>query len=44
MNVDDDKFQYTVLCRNKTISDEYISVGSNKVMLINYLECILTIN
>ena len=33
MKVNDDKFQYTsiVFCRNKP-SDEYVSVGSNKIM------------
>ncbi len=32
MKVNHDKFQYIVFCRNKTISDEYISVRSNEIM------------
>ncbi len=32
MNVNDDKFQYFVYCRNKTINDEHVSVGSNEIM------------
>ncbi len=32
MKVNDDKFQYIVFCRNKTISNEYVAVGSNEIM------------
>ncbi len=29
----DDKYQYIVFCRNKTINDGYARVGSNEILL-----------
>ncbi len=32
MKVNEDKFQYILFCKNKTINDEYVSIGSNEIM------------
>ncbi len=40
MKVNDDNFQYTciVFCKNKTINNEYVSVGSNEIMSSSYVK------
>ncbi len=40
MKVTDDKFQYIVFCRNKTISGESVRVGSNEIMSRSCQSCV----